>query len=238
MSKASSASTHSLRKLHAVYQNLRRVMVEHRGYDALPASRTVGAVTDATNFDHHKQELELDKFVNAMKFHQYVRMAFSTPGTGLPIYVYLFSDSRHVHFTDQFKRILQEYRKDPCMLIVVADQILSSHIQNNTLKLPEYRAIGIVSYLTSMFLLPIERAPMAPVSSRILSNQEAREVLGDLYCAPQQLPSMALRDPVCIKHGGRINQIMRLVMNSETTGRRIEYRRITAADSTIFTNLA
>jgi len=228
----------SLADLYRVYQNLRRVMVTHREYDALPQKRTAGVENEATNFDHHAEEIPMDKFMTAMKFHQYVRMAFALPDTGLPVYVYLFNDPQHVGITEKFKRILQEYRKDPCMLYTVADIVVSNYIQNNVMHLPEYRAIGVMSYVISMFLLPIERAPLAPVRSEILSNEDAKQVLGDLYCAPQQLPSMALSDPICIKHGARVNQIIRIVMYSETTGLRMEYRRVTALDATnVYSNL-
>ena len=98
------------------------------------------------------------------------------------------------------------------------DELLESIYQKNNIFIQIFHIDSVMIDITKHVFVP----------EHILINQEEKEELFNKYnlTSYTQLPIIAKDDPVCKYHGGKRDDIFKIINNSETSGIYISYRLV------------
>ena len=122
-------------------------------------------------------------------------------------------------------RILNDNKKYIETIFITKRELTTYFLRNIQLK-NQKTSLVVHNYLHKHFIIEIGRAPLCSRHTR-LTKSEASDLLSrQLMTSPYALPRIKINDPHVIWCGAKVNEIIRIEVNSELAGKCLRYRLV------------
>jgi len=198
--------------LYEKYENIKLCMNEFRNYTLQNSYST-----------NQTEYLTIKEFEKNIRINSYILHTFLDK-KNKKVDIYLFDkNSKFIKTTQNFKELLNKYKKKKIQLIFFTKELLSIYIKK---AIKTYKNISYDNYLHKHFIIDIRKGPLCS-KHEIMSKKEVQTLWYWFKTHPHHLQAIHIDDPQVIWLGAKINNIIKITSISEISGICINYRVVT-----------